>query len=151
MKKAFVIIFTALAFAAVASAQPKAIGLRGGWGAHLSYEHYLGGENFLEIDGGLYGLSTYEFGGTVTYNFMIARPNWTPRGQWGFYLGPGVNVGTWHNDAGNRAINLGLCVQVGLEYTFWFPLNLSLDIRPGWGFMSHVIDYYPALAIRYAF
>ena len=151
MKKAFVFILAALAFAAVASAQPKAIGIRGGWGANLSYEHYLGGENFLEVDGGLWGVKTIDFCANVSYNFMIARPNWTPRGEWGFYVGPGVSVNTWYDSVDHKAINVGLFAQIGLEYTFWFPLNLSLDIRPGWGFLERRPVYYPALAIRYAF
>ena len=151
MKKAFVIILSALVFTVAASAQPKALGLRGGWGANLSYEHYLGGENFLEVDGGLWGVKAIDFCANVSYNFMIARPNWTPRGEWGFYVGPGVSVNTWYDAENHRAINVGLFAQIGLEYTFWFPLNLSLDIRPGWGFLERRPVYYPALAIRYAF
>lgn len=28
---------------------------------------------------------------------------------------------------------LGVCAQVGLEYTFWFPLQLAIDLRPVFG------------------
>ena len=43
MKKFFAVMVAALAFAAVASAQPKAVGVRVGNGAEVSYQHYLGG------------------------------------------------------------------------------------------------------------
>ena len=48
MKKFFAVMVAALAFAAVASAQPKAVGVRVGNGAEVSYQHYLGGSNFIE-------------------------------------------------------------------------------------------------------
>ena len=50
MKKFFAVMVAALAFAAVASAQPKAVGVRVGNGAEVSYQHYLGGSNFIEAD-----------------------------------------------------------------------------------------------------
>ena len=41
MKKTLIIIASLLAFAVVASAQPRAIGVRAGYGAELSYQHNL--------------------------------------------------------------------------------------------------------------
>jgi hypothetical protein len=49
MKKILVIALSLLALGAVASAQPRALGIRGGYGAELSYQHGLG-SNFLEAD-----------------------------------------------------------------------------------------------------
>jgi hypothetical protein len=44
--------------------------------------------------------------------------------------------------------------MVGLEYTFWFPLQLSLDVKPTLGFgFNHGFHWgvMPAFAIRYRF
>lgn len=150
MKKTLIIVIAALALCATAAAQPKALGIRFGWGGMVSYEHYLGGANFLELDAGLYGWNGVNIDVDASYNFMIAQPNWTPRGEWGFYIGPGVAVGTYAGPNG-AAFNIGAFAQIGLEYTFWFPLNISLDIRPGYYFMNKAWGYYPALSLRYAF
>ena len=151
MKKVIIVILAALAFSVAAVAQPKAIGLRGGWDAGVSYEHYLGGENFLEANAFLYGYNSLWIDAAASYNFMIVRPNWTPKGEWGFYIGPGATAGTYVDSEGNTAFNAGIFAQIGLEYTFWFPLNLSFDIRPGYHFMSNTAMYYPAFSVRYAF
>ena len=58
---------------------------------------------------------------------MIAQPNWTSRGEWGFYAGPGASVGLGLGEA--NYLTLGVAGMVGLEYSFWFPLQLSLDFR----------------------
>lgn len=62
---------------------------------------------------------------------------------------------------------IALAAQIGLEYNFWFPLQLSLDIRPYFGL--HVNDgfhiykskagfynygmmgFIPTLSVRYRF
>ena len=75
-----------LGFAVAASAQPKAIGLRVGYGAELSYQHNVG-ENFIEADLGL--ASFKNLGIAATYNFNIAQ-----FGEgFNFYAGPGISVG----------------------------------------------------------
>ena len=90
MKKIILVAALVLGFAVAASAQPRAIGLRGGWGAELSYQHGFGAD-FLQAD---LGLNTFDsVHGSVVYNFMIAQPAWTSRGEWGFYAGPGAAVG----------------------------------------------------------
>ena len=124
MKKIILAAALVLGFAVAASAQPRAVGLRGGWGAELSYQHGFGAD-FLQAD---LGLNTFNsINGSVVYNFMIAQPAWTSRGEWGFYAGPGASVGLGLGEA--NYLTLGAAGMVGLEYTFWFPLQLSLDFR----------------------
>ncbi|MBR1869865.1 MAG: hypothetical protein IJ799_07365 [Bacteroidales bacterium] len=140
MKKIIVAIVSLLAVAAVASAQPRALGVRVGWGGELSYQHSLG-ENFLEAD---LGWTAGSMNIACAYDFSIA-----PVGPFNFYAGPAADL--WLVNEGG--IGLGVGAQVGLEYEFDFPLQLSLDWRPlfniipstGFGWQSL------ALGIRYKF
>ena len=156
MKKIILVAALVLGFTVAASAQPRAVGVRIGNGGEVSYQHQLGA-NFLEVDGGL-GLGfdgVFNVGATGIYNFMIAQPNWTDRGEWGFYAGPGAAVGLGLGE--NSHLNVAVAGQVGLEYTFWFPLQLSIDLRPqfGLGFADKATMYFggwcPALGVRYKF
>ena len=72
MKKTLIIIASLLAFAVVASAQPRAIGVRAGYGAELSYQHNLGSENFLEVDLGWSFSSAGYFNVAAAYDFSVA-------------------------------------------------------------------------------
>ena len=153
MKKIIVLAALILGFSVAAAAQPRAIGLRIGNGGEISYQHTLG-QNFLEVDGGL-GLGfdgVFNVGATGIYNFMIAQPSWTPRGEWGFYAGPGAGVGLGLGDV--NYFNTSAAGMVGLEYSFWFPLQLSFDLKPqlgfgfGYGFHWSVT---PSLGVRYKF
>ena len=153
MKKIILIAAMVLGFAVAAVAQPRAIGVRIGNGGEVSYQHTLG-QNFLEVDGGL-GLGfdgTFNVGATGIYNFMIAQPQWTDRGEWGFYAGPGATVGLGLGETNYFA--LAAAGMVGLEYTFWFPLQLSIDFRQHIGFGFGHGPYYPSsigLGVRYRF
>ena len=157
MKKIILVAALVLGFAAAASAQPRALGIRAGYGVELSYQYNVSGENFIEADLGLGNFSYLNLAGT--YNFMIAQPAWTEAGTWGFYAGPGVALG-----AGKGVLNVGVAGQAGLEYTFDFPLQLSLDIRPQLGMVTvaagdsddtirkfGIWGWYPHLGIRYRF
>jgi len=185
MKKLFITILAVLAFAVAASAQSKSIGVRGGIPGlnndfQVSYEHYMMGENFLEVNAGLdYGWDgDAGFLMSGIYNFMIAQPDWS-RGEWGFYAGPGAFLGYVDDKiqtdievnghaAHASGLAFGITGQVGLEYTFWFPLQLSVDIRPYYGFhingegdhgyKSKIGPYdigtrgfYPTISARYRF
>lgn len=151
MKRILITLAVMLGFAVAASAQPRAIGVRIGNGGEISYQHTLG-NNFLEVDGGLgLGLDkVFNLGATGIYNFMIAQPQWTDRGEWGFYAGPGASVGLGVGE--DNYFTLGAAGMVGLEYTFWFPLQLSIDFRQhigiGNGFWSHSSI---GLGVRYKF
>lgn len=153
MKKIILVAALVLGFAAAAVAQPRAVGIRGGYGVELSYQHTLGA-NFVEADLGLYGFNALNLGGT--YNWMLVQPDWTDRGEWGVYAGPGAALGIGFG-AGSY-FSAAVCGQVGLEYSFWFPLQLSIDIRPQLGFITaggaggfYFGGFYPALGVRYKF
>ena len=150
MKKIILIAAMVLGCALAASAQPRAIGLRGGYGAEISYQHTLG-DKFIQADLGLVGKGITA---TATYNWMLANPQWTDRGEWGFYAGPGAALGLYGN-----SFCAAVAGQVGLEYTFWFPLQLSLDLRPQIGFWAGkgaagfygVDSFCPTVSVRYRF
>lgn len=161
MKKIIVIAALMLGFAVAASAQPRAIGGRLGNGAEVSYQHTLG-QNFLEIDGGagldIYNAGHFNLGATGIYNFMIAQPQWTDQGEWGFYAGPGAGLGLGIGNDGNgnkhNYFTLSAAGMVGLEYTFWFPLQLSVDFRQHIGFGFGKGIWFPSsvgISARYRF
>lgn len=156
MKKIIIIAVLALGFATAVSAQPRAIGGRLSYGIEASYQHTVKSADFLEANLGLFAFGSLD--ATVTYNFMIAQPNWTSRGEWGFYAGPGASLGL--NLLGNY-FHAAVVGQVGLEYTFWFPLQLSVDLRPQIGiaadssnaafYAAGLLGFVPTIGVRYRF
>lgn len=158
MKKALLIIAVLISSAAVALAQPKSIGGRlGNYGVDVSYENYVSrGADFLEFGLGLdNGFSTSSFHVDGIYNFMIIQPNWTSVGTWGFYAGPGASVALWKNSDDENTVYAGFVGNVGLEYTFSFPLQLSVDFRPrlmfGDGGVRGDGPFSLGVGVRYAF
>ena len=157
MKKIIIAAALLMGIAFAASAQPRAIGLRLGYGTEASYQHTLNGENFIEANLGAFGFGALQ--ASAVYNFMIAQPAWTARGEWGIYAGPGVALGTGFSKG--YALNIDVVGQVGLEYTFWFPLQLSVDLRPQFGvFIAENTRFrsggawggvIPTLSVRYRF
>lgn len=132
MKKIFIIAILALGVSFAAAAQPRAVGGRLGYGIEASYQHTLGSENFIEADLGFFTFNSVN--AAATYNFMILHPQWTPKGEWGVYAGPGLGMGVGFNGY----FNMGVGGQVGLEYTFDnIPLQLSVDYRPMFGMVAH--------------
>ena len=164
MKKITVIIVAMLLGAVAALARPKAIGVRGGlfgpnFNGEISYEHWLtifdNDYDFLEAELGVFGGNGFK--ATAMYNFTFAQPEFTDRGEWGIYAGPGVAVGYGtgvnKNDERVAAPFFGLAAQLGVEYTFWFPLQLSVDFRPGFNIPTLMNRnwYGFAVSARYAF
>ena len=129
-----------LGFAVAASAQPKALGLRVGYGAELSYQHNVG-ENFIEADLGLESFKN--LGIAATYNFNIAQ-----FGEgFNFYAGPGIGLGM------GETLSVGIAGQAGIEYNFSeAPVQVSLDVRPYFDFVGvGLVGWYPHLGVRYRF
>lgn len=146
MKKIIAIIAAALCFATVASAQPKAVGIRGLLGVEISYQHDLSSTNFVEADLGLWGHSMLVTG---IYDFKIA----TFGPGINFYAGPGAALGFYSYEDVTGAV-LGIRAQAGLEYQFdSVPIQVSLDWRPGYNFVNASgFDFNGiALGVRYAF
>lgn len=146
MKKSiFVAAIMAVLSISAAVAQPRAIGAQLGYGVEFSYEHSLG-NNFLSVDAGLPGLflnNVFGVEGVVTYNWLNPFGADFPtisKGDWNWYMGVGAGAGArferllenteltksqWHNH-----FFLGAAGRVGVEYNFWFPLQLSVEWRP---------------------
>ena len=152
MKKIILLAAMMLSLAVAASAQPRAIGARLGWGIDFSYQHTVKDADFVEANLGLNNFNSLDL--SAVYNFMIAQPQWTDRGEWGFYAGPGATVGFGIGNEKNF-FNLSAAGMVGLEYTFWFPLQLSIDFRQHLGLGFGGIGFYNlssiCLGIRYRF
>ncbi len=148
MKKILIAAALVLGFAVAASAQPKAIGIRGGYGVELSYQHYAGGANFVELDLGLGTINSLNLSGS--YNLSFAQFG----NGFNAYAGPSASVGLGIKPGW---FGVGVGANVGIEYTFNFPLQLSLDIRPQLGFQFGenipLLNFWgwPTLGIRYAF
>ncbi len=151
MKKIILIAALALGFAAAAVAQPRAVGLKLGWGAEASYQHTVKGGNFIEATLGLNDFTSVN--ASAIYNFMIAQPQWTSKGEWGFYAGPGASLGMCMLP-NYSYFHISAAGMVGLEYTFWFPLQLSFDLKPQLGFGFNYgfhFNIMPSLGVRYRF
>ena len=125
MKRSILVIIIVFSSILVSFAQPKALGIRGGYDIQLSYQHNVGAKSdFIEVDAGMQLLGK-GLNAAAAYNFMYAQPKWTEKGKWGFYAGPAVKLGyMWIGGY------LAVGAQLGMEYTFDFPLQISLDIRP---------------------
>jgi len=138
MKKLYLIVCLVICITTITMAQPKAIGLRLGYLSEVSYQHSFNENVFIELDLGanIWGFREMNF--SPTLNFSISKPNWTPKGEWEFYAGPGLSTG-YNRHGGyiyenyNNSENyfyLGLSGMFGLSYKFWFPLQVSVDFRP---------------------
>lgn len=197
MKRLLVIFVVALTatFSVVAqnasTGTPRAMGFRiGVTGFDASYQHVIKKNQFVQGDFGVdFGYSANGHAGVhaiATYNFIWARPAWTPRGYWAIYAGPGIALGYVNDmvhfragsevrytskETGDNGFMAAVAGQVGLEYTFDFPMSIALEVRPILGIhvndgvelgginYAHKAGFYdngflglvPALAIRYRF
>lgn len=149
MKKFLLIAVMAMAGVVYVAAQPRAIGGRLGYGIEFSYEHGFGNGNMLSVDAGFPGLFTRGIGveAAVTYDWINPfgadfSSVWSHKGEWNWYMGVGAGggaywdlVGGWHGNEyavrnwDNRYF-VGAAGRIGVEYNFWFPLQLSIDWRP---------------------
>ena len=141
MKKIITVLVAVFAFAAVVSAQPRALGIRAGWGGEVSYQHTFGYDSFAEFD---LGWTTGSLNVAAAYDFSVAE-----LGPFNVYAGPAADA--WIVDGGG--LGLGVGAQVGLEYVFDFPLQISLDWRPLFNFVPETAFGWKgiALGIRYFF
>ena len=144
MKKSILLVAIMAMFGvATAVAQPRAIGGQVGNGIMFSYEHTLG-NNFVSVDAGFPGWFYRGFGieGAATYNWLNPFGADFPavsQGDWNWYMGVGAGLGAnfWNYSIYSGEINnwrntfyVGAAGRIGVEYNFWFPLQLSAEWRP---------------------
>ncbi len=161
MKRILLVAITFLGFTAMSSAQDisdNAIGLRvgdsDGFGAEISYQRALGGNNRLELDLGLRSGKNYDgFKLAGLYQWV-----WQLDGSFNWYAGVGGGIGSYSFDNVPRGFDdsetfLFLAGDIGIEYNFDIPLQLSIDARPEFGFGDYRddLDFDVALGIRYRF
>lgn len=150
MKKIIAIAVALVAFAAVAVAQPRAIGVRATYGAELSYQHGIG-SNFAEFDLGMALGNHAGFTVSGIYDFLFPIAS-----GFNFFVGPGAQFSayTHHNAeaADDAHLGIGIGGNLGIEYEFsGIPFNISLDYRPMWNFIGYSNWSSAALSFRYRF
>ena len=143
MKKLFLSAFmlAGMAFSTQAQSIAKnALGLRlgdnDGFGAEVSYQRGLGDNNRLELDLGWRDSKYYDAVKLVGLYQWV----WNIEGGFNWYAGVGGGVGTFdynydgpgpfNNDYDDNGTFLLVAGDIGIEYKFDFPLQLSLDFRP---------------------
>ncbi len=160
MKKLGLLVLFMIAMVTAAFAQPRAIGGRLGYGVEVSYQHSLSEENMVSVDLGLPGFLGLE--AVATYDWINPGGHmipWEHKGSWNWYAGVGAGAGFY----GFSYLTgfAGAAGRIGVEYNFWFPLQLSIDYRPviGAWFNSYAAGFnfdglYAggiALGVRYVF
>lgn len=151
------VIFASLTFINAQEIADNAIGLRlgssDGFGTEISYQRALGSNNRLEIDlGWRSGNDSDGFKLTGLYQWV-----WELEGGFNWYAGAGGGLGTISFDNKNGSdyneTFAFLSGDIGIEYSFDFPLLLSLDFRPelGFGDFNDDINFDIALGVRYQF
>jgi hypothetical protein len=152
MKRVILILALFLSIAQISNAQArgKAIGLRFGNGGEISFQSALSRTNRLELDLGMnhwsnsYYHSGLEFSGV--YQWVWGLKSIAPGMNW--YLGLGATALSYYS----TGFDVGLAGQIGIEYNFKIPLQLSLDYRPAFFFVDDYGYYDGArLALRYRF
>jgi hypothetical protein len=162
MRKLFLSVFMLIGLALTAQAQERnALGLRlgdnDGFGGEISYQRLLGDNNRLELDLGWRNSNDYDaFKLAALYQWV-----WNIEGGFNWYAGVGGGLGSWSYDGPGGGDNdddgtfLFAAGDIGIEYNFDIPLQLSLDFRPELYFAD---DYYGddfgpdiALGIRFKF
>ena len=159
MKKLFLLSVAVFAFAFSSNAQDiadNAIGLRlgdsDGLGAEVSYQRALGENNRLEADLGWRNGNSYSaMKITALYQWVFPLD-----GDFNWYVGAGGGLSSFSGRKDLDGIDdTGLFVagDIGFEYSFDIPLQLSLDFKPEIGnndFTDNTV-FDIALSIRYQF
>jgi hypothetical protein len=164
MKKLLLSAFLMLGLAFSAQAQNRnALGLRlgdnDGFGGEVSYQRTLASSNRLEFDLGWRNSNNYDaFKLVGLYQWV-----WNIEGGFNWYAGVGAGIGTWsydydgpgRNDFDDDGTFLLVAGDLGIEYNFDIPLQISLDFRPELYFNDDYRgdNFGPdfALGIRYKF
>ena len=146
-----------------AKAQVRSLGVTLGPYEAVTLQHWVyGTDNIFQLDLGYH--TGVPSGGSIrmmaAYNIPILSPQWTEKGTWNFYAGPGIYIGG--STAPGKGLNFGVIANVGIEYIFdSLPILLSAEMRPGLGTMfsnddfiydiDNLLDLIPMVSVRYMF
>lgn len=159
MKKLLLVAIFAVAGIAAAVAQPRAIGVNIGYGVDVSYQHSIGESNMVDLSVNIPAFNG--IGATATYDWVNpfgTQIPWDYKGDWNWNLGVGAGAGIYGFK--DPAVYVGAVGHVGVEYNFWFPLQLSVDWRPNIGIVTahKMVDFNTSglytgitLGVRYLF
>ncbi len=168
MKKLILTAVMLLGLAFTAQAQEirkNALGLRigdnDGFGGEISYQRALGDNNRLELDLGWRDSRNYDAMKLVGLYQWV----WNIDGGFNWYAGVGAGVGSWKynrdlppgwDDDDESGTFLLVAGDIGIEYVFDIPLQISLDLRPELYFADDRSDFDSfgpdiALGIRFTF
>ena len=161
--KRFTLIFLFIGMAwtnSLLKAQPEGLSLgvrlTNWWGLTAKY-------NFSEV-GAIEGIANTRWGGYIIHGLYEHHfPAFKIQGmRW--YVGGGAHIGFWSDrynngnywfaDSRSGGVGIGLDLIGGLEYTIPdLPLNISLDIKPGFNFVPSALPFYDdgAISVRYVF
>lgn len=128
MKKLLLSMMLLLMVVVAADAQSRSIGGRLGHGIEFSYQHSVGASNMVNLQVGLPFFNGFGLEGVVTYDWIFPITSWQEQGTWNWYAGVGGGVGMW--DFNHPVGFAGVAGRIGVEYNFWFPMQLSLDWSP---------------------
>ena len=94
-------------------------------------KHGLGEKNMVSLEVGVPFFSGLEAAATYDWidPFNTAFP-WNEKGEWHWYMGVGAAV---QAPFAFSSAFIGAAGRFGVEYDFWFPLQLSIDWRPSLG------------------
>lgn len=168
MKKIILSVFMLLGLAFTAQAQKiseNALGLRlgdsGGFGTEITYQRALSSNNRLEIDLGWRNRKDYYYKGYDDNAIKLAALYqwvWNIDGGFNWYAGVGGGAGTVsYKDSNKNSYNdtfVFAAGDIGIEYSFDFPLLLSLDFRPEIGGNGYYDNHYGsdiALGVKFKF
>ncbi|WP_417290983.1 hypothetical protein [Corallibacter sp.] len=171
MKNIFLVAGALLGFVTYSSAQnisDNAIGLRlgdsDGFGAEISYQRAIFDSNRLEVDFGWRDGKNFDGVKLIGLYQWV----WNIEGGFNWYAGAGAGFAALKHDRTryygpfltvveeNKDAFLIAAGNVGIEYNFDFPLQLSLDLRPELGFGdddldNNDLDFDIGLGVRYKF
>ncbi|MBD3637584.1 MAG: hypothetical protein HUJ25_09540 [Crocinitomicaceae bacterium] len=158
-KQLLLVTLLTLSFSATSQVNSHAIGVRlggshyGHYGGEISYQLGFGDKNRLELDLGARNHKNWSHLGICAIYHWV----WNITAGFNWYVGPGACLGNYrHKDWDERGFTLAIGGQIGIEYDFTehgAPIQLSLDVRPMWGFLTYSdydnFGYGSALGIRY--
>lgn len=133
MKKALLTLIAIVGLAFAANAQN--IGVRLGTDGEISYQHELGSNNRIEADLGIGGFLNWS-----DYHFLsltgVYQWHWNIVDSFGWFVGPGAQISLVQAKSNETYFNVSVGGQIGIDYEFNIPLQLSLDVRPMWNFLG---------------